>query len=384
MRKIAVALLATLFMIIGFGQPVSAQNGYPEPEDLYINDYADLLTVSDAARVEALFRGLRQDHDIEATVLTISSVSDYGTEDRTIESFATNLFNEWGIGDPIENNGILLLVAVDDREVRIEVGSGYGSSKNRAMQRIIDNDILPPFRNGDFSRGIYRGAAAIAEDLTGSQPSSSTITRNVSPQTSSPSTSRPPITVPATELTFGERVEQLLARAGTAISMFVVGAVGVAGAWYRSYQRNKPRACSVCQMEMLRLDESADDSFLRDGQILEEHLNSVDYDVWFCTNCEHHDVYRYARWFSGHGNCPSCHHKTVKETTNTITHATYDYAGEREVISDCRHCDYYSERTEIIPQKTRSQSNSFGGGSSSGGSSFGGGSSSGGGASGSW
>ena len=133
MRKIAVALLATLFMIIGFGQPVSAQNGYPEPEDLYINDYADLLTISDAERVEALFRGLRQDHDIEATVPTISSVSDYGTGDRTIESFATNLFNEWGIGDPIENNGILL----DLHNNRGAVAYGIEALEEKIGRRIV-------------------------------------------------------------------------------------------------------------------------------------------------------------------------------------------------------------------------------------------------------
>lgn len=71
---------------------------------------------------------------IEAVVVTINSIGDYQTGDATIEAFATNLFNTWGIGHKKENNGVLILVAVKDRKARIELGKGYGREYDSAMK----------------------------------------------------------------------------------------------------------------------------------------------------------------------------------------------------------------------------------------------------------
>jgi uncharacterized membrane protein YgcG len=60
-----------------------------------------------------------------------------------IESFATNLFNTWGIGDREKSNGFMILVAVHDRRVRIELGSGYSGEMDQVMQRVMNEDMLP-------------------------------------------------------------------------------------------------------------------------------------------------------------------------------------------------------------------------------------------------
>ena len=129
-----VALLLLAMPALG-----AAQNGrYPTYEELYVNDYAEVIGAADEAAIQERLVGLRKQQGIDMTVLTVLSFRDYGTDDATIESFATNLFNEWGIGDAERNDGVLVLVAVRDRQVRVELGSGHGREYNGRMQTIID------------------------------------------------------------------------------------------------------------------------------------------------------------------------------------------------------------------------------------------------------
>ena len=142
------------------------QGAYPPRSDAFINDYAELLTAADAANVRTMLSDLQAAHGVEAVVVTIDSIGDYGTGDTTIESFATGLFNTWGIGDKTRNDGVLLLVAVKDRKVRVELGAGYGSDPSREMQAVIDRYVLPKFRDSDHSGGIRLGTQAMIAKLT--------------------------------------------------------------------------------------------------------------------------------------------------------------------------------------------------------------------------
>ncbi len=166
-----VSLCMTVMVAILMGSATAmAQAGYPQPTDPLINDYAGLLTPHDAAGVRNLFTDLKRDAGVEAMVVTINSIRDYDTGDETIESFATNLFNTWGIGDEERNDGVLILVAVKDREVRIEIGAGYGDIQNANMQEVINEHMLPHFKEENYSRGIYLGARAVVGKLTGTWP----------------------------------------------------------------------------------------------------------------------------------------------------------------------------------------------------------------------
>ncbi len=160
--KRALLVIGIIALFTGF-----ACGNYPEATDPYINDYASLLNSSDASHIRSLFQDMRQGEGIHAVVVTISSIRDYNVHDSTIENFATSLFNAWGIGDALKNNGVLLLVAVSDRKVRIELGSGYGNTVDSEMKALIDEHIVPAFKRDTFSRGIRAGAQAIVEQLTG-------------------------------------------------------------------------------------------------------------------------------------------------------------------------------------------------------------------------
>ncbi len=145
-------------------------SAYPQPHDDYVNDYAGLLTERHAAQIRKRFGKLERKRGIEAVVVTINSIKDYPTGDATIESFATNLFNTWGIGNREKNDGVLILVAVNDRECRIELGAGYGTLYDSAMKSVIDKKMIPCFKKGDYSAGIYKGSCAAIGKLTGKVP----------------------------------------------------------------------------------------------------------------------------------------------------------------------------------------------------------------------
>ncbi|MCR4265635.1 YgcG family protein [Nitratireductor sp. ZSWI3] len=97
----------------------------------------------------AAFEARSSDQIVVATIRSL--------EGEALEPFANRLFRAWGIGQAGENNGILLLVALDDRKMRIEVGYGLeGTLTDLHSKLIIENTMVPAFRAGDFSGGISR------------------------------------------------------------------------------------------------------------------------------------------------------------------------------------------------------------------------------------
>ena len=145
---------------------------------------------------------------------------------------------------------------------------------------------------------------------------------------------------------------------------------------------------------MLLLDEIADDEKLEPGQRTEERVGSYNYLVFVCAGCQFSRSVPVRRWFSGYDRCSKCSYKTAKESSRTLTHATYDHGGTVEVTESCTHCGYHHSYTRRTPRRTRpsttssssSSRSSFSSSSSrsSGGSSFGGGRSRGGGGGSSW
>ncbi|MBB5721324.1 putative membrane protein YgcG [Loktanella ponticola] len=156
-------------MLLLFASQAQAQTTYPDYENLYVNDYAGIIPNSWESRLRFKLEALKVARDIDFTILTINRMSDYG-HDGAIEPFATGLFNKWGIGDSLRNDGILLLVSRFDRALRIELGSGYGNALDAEMQRIINTTITPAFREDAYYAGIDNGATKIIRAVTGRFP----------------------------------------------------------------------------------------------------------------------------------------------------------------------------------------------------------------------
>ncbi len=135
---------------------------YPEPGAGYVTDTADILSNEEEERIEQWLWQAESRRQIEIIVVLIDSIKDYeGTENTSIEKFATALFNKYGIGNMPKNDGILLLVAKKDRKARIELGAYYGNSDNNLAVEIMQDKIIPRFRAGEYAEGVTEGVRAI-------------------------------------------------------------------------------------------------------------------------------------------------------------------------------------------------------------------------------
>jgi uncharacterized protein len=351
--------LSTLVALaLAFAPAILRAETYPAYTSTFVNDFANLIEPETEARIEAALKQVLADRGVEMTVVTINSRHDFDAN-GDIADYATNLFNTWGVGDPARNDGILILVASGDREMRIALGSGYSAIFDDRMQAVIDHYFLPWFRDGNYNSGIEAGVAE-------------TIKRSaldyVDPATDD------------TEFTGGTDENWFLRFLLGPLTLIPLGGAGWVGAIFlkRRRDRRKPRICPQCGRQMERLDETADDAHLAAGQRVEERLKSIDCDVWLCRHDGQTTLASYPFFWSKKPLCPDCGYHTVQSTRRTLHAATQSSTGLAEVTLDCANCDYHHVKTETIPVLTSSSS------SSSSGSSFSGGSSSGGGASGSW
>jgi uncharacterized protein len=128
-----------------------------------VNDHAGLLSPQTRALLESLLKAHEDSTSDQVAVLTIPSL-----EGEDLEGFSMRVAEAWKLGQARKDNGVLLLVARDDRQVRIEVGGGLeGALPDITCGRIIRSEIVPRFREGDYDGGILRGAGAILAAIGG-------------------------------------------------------------------------------------------------------------------------------------------------------------------------------------------------------------------------
>jgi uncharacterized protein len=126
-------------------------------------DEAGILDADTRARLEKLSADLEAKTTDQLVVVTLKSLR--GT---SIEDYGYQLGRKWQIGQKDKNNGVILIVAPNDRRVRIEVGYGLEPTLTDAISSvIIQNSILPRFRAGDFAGGVRRGAEDIVQVISG-------------------------------------------------------------------------------------------------------------------------------------------------------------------------------------------------------------------------
>jgi uncharacterized protein len=127
-----------------------------------IVDQANIISRETRDALEPKLAELETRSGIQLVVATVSSL-----EGQEIEPYANQLFRFWKLGEKDRNNGVLLLVAPNERRVRIEVGYGLEGTLTDALSTvIISNAITPRFKAGDFSGGIARGVEDIITVLT--------------------------------------------------------------------------------------------------------------------------------------------------------------------------------------------------------------------------
>jgi len=157
MTRLIRSILALL--LVAFALPAAAQT-FPKPTGRVVDD-AHLLSPEQVQQLTQLSAGVEQASTRQLVVATIPDLQGY-----SIEDYGYRLGRAWGLGQKDANNGVILLVAPKERKVRIEVGYGLEPIVTDALSSvIIQQTILPRFRDGDMAGGIVAGANAIAEQL---------------------------------------------------------------------------------------------------------------------------------------------------------------------------------------------------------------------------
>ena len=149
-------IILAILAVLACGPWASAVNIPTRPQG-YVNDYAGIIQPAARQRMVSMARELERKTSAQVAIVTVSS-----TQPQTIERYAVSLFEQWGIGQKGKDNGALLLVALEDRKVRIETGYGLeGVLTDALSQKIISSFMIPQFKRNQFSRGIEQGAVAM-------------------------------------------------------------------------------------------------------------------------------------------------------------------------------------------------------------------------------
>ncbi len=327
----------------------------PRTSNSWVSDTASVIDAPTQSRMNNRIDQLHQAHGIEIAVVTVGDVAD------TPKTFATELFNLWGIGDEQADDGLLILLVMDQRRLEMEVGYGLeGVLSDGWLGTMQAKDMVPHFKAGDHGVGLEVGLIAVANRLTESGDLSAA------------------------------RPQQTRSVGGWGKLALFVGSIAailapffIAGALWSWRLRRKERGCPDCGIETVLLDEVADDAHLDAGQLAEEQLKSVDWRVRVCGECQGVRLFSSSRLFPRFVRCGGCGYRTGRESRITLDASTYTSSGTGWVSMTCVHCGHESSLLYTIPRRVRSSS-SGGFGSGGGGGSFGGGSSGGGGAGSSW
>lgn len=390
-------------------------------DDKNISDPHFMLADFAEDKIQGIVNKLKAEKDYEIIVVCLNSIG--GNPDPHL--WGTELFNHWHIGDDETENGLLILVVNDIHKVEFITGRGMETVLTDAeCYNIQQEQMVPYFKMNDYATGIIRGVESVRDVLNGKEVLyDSDMVDAVEDQTYTKS--RPFYMHPVflgyvgfcLVLTFiyfiflfiTFRTKDLHKRYRTMkfwsmyIFYFIAPIPFILLVIYTRKNmhrwRNMDRIGIKTGDLLHKLSEKEEDVYLNKGQIAEEIVNSVDYDVWINEAGTDLVILPYKNWFTPYNKCDNCKYKTyIKLYDRTIKAATYSRSGKGEKKYECKNCKHTKIKTYTIPRKQKTRSGGYysgggsfgggggfsGGGFSGGGGSFGGGSSGGGGAGSGW
>lgn len=374
----------------------------------FVSNPDGILSPETVNRLDQMLLNMQETNSSEVAVVVLQSI---GNTDTAL--FATELFTRWGIGKQ-NDNGLLVLLVLDQQRIIFRTGYGLeGLLPDAICKRIQLQYVQPRFKEGNYDQGMLDGMTAITRILT---------TPEAIEEITAP-------TVKGIDIDWNKIFHIYLT-----VSLIVSHILLFAMLWtlaryarkgpYEQYKRlvtyrpvllagsfifpffvwllygwigrrlkrlrNKPHMCESCGSTMHKLSEEEDNRYLSPQENTEEHLNSVDYDVWLCDQCGETLIYPYENQFTQYQRCPYCHSRAYSfEGDHILRRATTASTGLGEKRYICAHCHKIDRKQYIIPVIVAAtviggsgRGGGFGGGGFGGG--FGGGATGGGGASSGW
>lgn len=379
----------------------------------FVTDQAGVMSAEAISKADALLARIWQESSAEPVVVVVDNVGD-----DDIDSFATDLFTSWGIGKKDKDNGVLLLVSVEDRKMVIRTGYGAeGVLPDVIAAHIIREDMAPHFRNGDYDGGILAAISSMGEALTNPEAREELMSQYANDASASGQGDdffgvylsvcvfvATVMLVVVLLVYFSSRrlaTAQAYSRLQALKLPCLVVTVLMLGIPVLSllllvllmrHVRLHKRLCPHCSTRMARVDEDNDNNYLTQSQDAEERLDSVDYDVWLCPQCGETDIIPYVNPARNYTVCQQCGARACSLVSRrTVVAPTESREGRGVEEYCCMNCRRRYERPFSIAKVVAppiiigggGRGGGFGGGGFSGGS-FGGGMTGGGGASGGW
>lgn len=306
------------------------------------------------------------------------AVAVVGDTDTDIDTWATELFDAWGVGEDGANTGVLFVVARDSRHYAIRTGRGITSVlPDVTTARIARNQVVPRFKNNDYAGGILAGVRAIHAELT-TADAVSAIKAAHEREKKSKSSSWLDIVIfylwcsigltvilfvwflyrvrKTSNLERHTRYQELYPTKRILYGLCFVG-IGIPLLVYipaRAYLRNLRdgvHKCPNCGTKMQKIDEIHDNEHLTPAQDAEERYNSIDYDVWQCSNCGEEDVYAFTNQDSPLVECPHCHARTAHYLRDRVVRRPTPIADGLAVKEfECLNCHKLSQKPFTLPK----------------------------------
>ena len=378
----------------------------PDPKKTgggYVSDPGGVLKAAEVAELNRLIAAVEDSSTAQIAVAVLPSIG----EDSPKE-FATALFETWGIGQRETDNGLLILVVMDQRRTEFETGYGLeGVLPDITCYRVGMEALVPWFQQQEYGKGLIAAVQRFKEVLD--NPDS--VAEIKAEGESSDRKSNTGLLVALViylvvnlfvhglliSLTFNAlRSKQeiydkyLYLHKLRHIFWFVLFPVPyfLLYIWLSrklKALRYEPRNSRKTGAAMRLLPKEEEDAHLEKGQVTEEEIGVSDYDVWVTESGDDILILRYpAKAFHKYKRCPECRYTTYfLAESHKIRSATYSSTGLMEEHYQCKNCNF-QQRKEVILPKLQASSSSSSGGSSRGGGSWGGGRSGGGGAGVSW
>ena len=158
MKKWLACLLASAWLVIAAVAWAQPQIPPAPANNVYVQDNAGVLSSATKNRINEVGSYLQEKTTAKLMAVTVKSFGDAAPEE-----YGLAILRQWGVGDKERNNGVVLVVATEDRKARIEVGYGLeGALPDAKTGRIQDEYMLPFFRQQDYDKGILNGYLALA------------------------------------------------------------------------------------------------------------------------------------------------------------------------------------------------------------------------------
>lgn len=157
MKKILIALFLTVLCTGAFAQE------YPAKPNTLVNDYTGTLSESQKQQLESKLVAFDDSTSTQIAIAIVKSVGEYD-----INEYALGLGRSWGVGGAKNSNGVMIVVALGDRKIAMQTGYGVeGVLPDIITKRIIENEIKPAFKAGDYYAGLDAGTTAIIKYTKG-------------------------------------------------------------------------------------------------------------------------------------------------------------------------------------------------------------------------